>query len=1094
MIFDFLREHRFVRGSISIFLALMLLPMFSFIALMIESARFRSAEQQLNELNFMGQMAILADYLSYIEENYDLYAFDTNGKDMNRSFEDYVNHAKTAGIDTTNMNRLFGIDEDNCKVTCLYSLADPEVLSYQIATYGMFALPGKLVENIKLPDFLKNIQNVFKKINKKLGIAKNAAGAFENSTSMINNLVTLNDGTRTFSLNYGKYIVAREAYESKLTEKLGESWDFSPYWFYLEDPSFYEYVLTMDASSDTQMRINDLRTKSDDISKLMGMMNTYKSNASEYYNETDTSKKDMMKVTLSSSEYNYLYGSSVSQEVEITVKDLISKFNSKYKVLRNSSLSGDLLLNSNDYSNAIEKLDETKKETDSNVQYAEYASDMKEIFDAYGEFRSKANDLKGDYETYCNSLKGFVENIDKTVDNFDEMQALSYEIAIDDLNKDTKTANDIANSPEDYKNSEEHKAAKNQAANERRESYHETRAQEKQYAAVGVNTLEKFSSKVNEIRINKWLQNLKDKFSDDTMPDLNDVYDMQTAQNAKKALTQTFSKTNMDQVYKMPIIKFSAFGSNPPLTNAEFDDLNDEIAVMLLSDGKVTDPQQQLEIDQKIIAMYDSVSQSGNPFDLLADDYGSYYLDTKTVVLLGSFLTMEAVTDKTFFKKILQLLDAFEKIFSHDSFLNSYVKIDDTFPSRSSSHSDNNTLDILNDAIRKKNHIIPQNSVVGYTKRFYVDNYSSSYRSWNYGRGLQKVAESIEGIVYDFKEIIDSAINLRLFKLILKLGDLIGNVKNFIEGVIGTIADLISFIGDFIRSLVTGDPTFMEGFLRQFMIAIYTTDHFKCRQTAETNSLFELSLDYNQRAFKGAQMEYLLIGNESEWRNQDGAYYIIFLIRYVCNLGVIYTSKICKPLIKIPYIGWAIPLAVNIVETKLDMMMMLFGKKIAFIKTGASLDNIDELIDDIQHVVNNLEQNKLTYTYQEGKKGSNTKMRKYSTEKDRINGLSNKAFGVQKDTITKNKDGTISLGFDYQWYLNVLLLLYPEETKLNRMGDLIQMGVREDKNSDTFELSKCYTYIGTDIYAKYDPLFPTFSGGADFAQLPEIESVQFNGY
>ncbi len=99
MIFDFLREHRFVRGSISIFLALMLLPMFSFIALMIESARFRSAEQQLNELNFMGQMAILADYLSYIEENYDLYAFDTNGKDMNRSFEDYVNHAKTAGID-----------------------------------------------------------------------------------------------------------------------------------------------------------------------------------------------------------------------------------------------------------------------------------------------------------------------------------------------------------------------------------------------------------------------------------------------------------------------------------------------------------------------------------------------------------------------------------------------------------------------------------------------------------------------------------------------------------------------------------------------------------------------------------------------------------------------------------------------------------------------------------------------------------------------------------------------------------------------------------------------------------------------------------
>ena len=82
------------------------------------------------------------------------------------------------------------------------------------------------------------------------------------------------------------------------------------------------------------------------------------------------------------------------------------------------------------------------------------------------------------------------------------------------------------------------------------------------------------------------------------------------------------------------------------------------------------------------------------------------------------------------------------------------------------------------------------------------------------------------------------------------------------------------------------------------------------------------------------------------------------------------------------------------------------------------------------------------------------------------------------------------LSLNYDWYINILLLLYPENVKLGRICDLMQMHGMEKKGTD-FSLQDCYTYVYADVRADYSPLLPMTT---DSGVFPSLRNVQINGY
>lgn len=206
---DFFNKHKNTRGVISIMLSLLLLPIYSLTALLIESGRIRNAQQQLDELNYMGSMSVLAGYVEYVQNRFGLLAFESKGGESpgfnDTTFRQYVIYCQNnGGVDTLALNRVFGVDEGQCSVEYLYSLAEPEILKNQIMQYGKYIIPATLLKDVTLTDLFKEMKDSLKSVGSDLE-------AINSGTQAIEKVADLSEKT-------DKIEKAIEAYENSVND------------------------------------------------------------------------------------------------------------------------------------------------------------------------------------------------------------------------------------------------------------------------------------------------------------------------------------------------------------------------------------------------------------------------------------------------------------------------------------------------------------------------------------------------------------------------------------------------------------------------------------------------------------------------------------------------------------------------------------------------------------------------------------------------------------------------------------------------------------------------------------------------------------
>lgn len=1196
MFLDFFPKHRRVSGTISIMLTLLLLPIYSVLSVIIEGARYQSAKQQLDELTYLGQLAILADYVDFLEDNYDLYSFysasDAEGKQMlDESFQYYVESATSSGgIDTTKLNKLFNLPMDCCTVEGMYSLADPEVLEFQIKQYGKYRMPADILSKFTFGSLFKILNKKLDGVSKKLSVISAASKQMKDASSIMNDAKAVFSAEESLTSNISTFSGKYDEFQTKK----GEVTDWNI------DQATYDIIKNY-TDADMNAQTN---TANNLYSKLKSCMSSYQSTANTYLNyveqikdiesqsnwSSDSAKvaeresliesRDNVKVTISGSDEGFLGLSG-----EVACSDLIGVFFDKCnECISNGAFSDFDLDTQSGYSTVISNLGDAISEIQTRAAKYESLKKIRAAFDAHNAMAAYAKgDLCTAYETYIEKLQAVTTDLNNIVDNVYTLQAAQYEMDVDELNNESRRAaiadGTYRQALEDESEQRilELKAERNATEQKRKEAYAKAKA-DKDYMKLGSNIVEKFLSEAlaNDAVV-VWLTNYKQSpayvASDLSTPD-----DYSGFQNACSS-AQNFGGE------REPIHKFDMSAVMPSdLSSSDTESMQDKLEELMNdAEENKTEGSSNDEGEDSYSESEDGADTSNNlsdselekTFSVLLnsdDDYinqtwfsyendKSYYLDQPQIMLLLAFLggtaVLEGKEDKGILDLIKMLIEAFKKLSPADAALNSHIggnttgklgSVSDIYPS---SNYDESVRSYHTNPTAKQTALDYAKDNLGfnsgkldmqYADDFYVQNNGAPANGNVFGNRqpgasiatFMAASGDAFGAVDSF---IKNVVTLNIIGIIFSLYD-------FVKGIVEFVIALVEFVIDImyiIDQVTTNAGNFAIYLLDQLYMGYYIQEHFHSRQTSTETAKYSFNPGCNYHystgsncetgvAFKSAQMEYIMMGQNCEVTNQRNVFYALLGLRFILNYSMIAGNEAIEALTEIPYVGPFIPFIVDYFDSKVDLMFMLMGYKVPLFKDDIMIvtlakefndkDKREELFDVIKSALkddlssnprNARKKNNRFVWKMEKDKDTGRKYRKYEDSPElpagKFEGMLEDGSGLDHDSkmIEHTKDGKWIVRLDYETTLNVMLFFYPADMKAARIADLIQMegmhkadkgtgGAYQDFITDSgFRLKDCYTYVNTKIEANFTPLMPTLAEGQIFDNS-KFNNVQMNGY
>lgn len=316
------------------------------------------------------------------------------------------------------------------------------------------------------------------------------------------------------------------------------------------------------------------------------------------------------------------------------------------------------------------------------------------------------------------------------------------------------------------------------------------------------------------------------------------------------------------------------------------------------------------------------------------------------------------------------------------------------------------------------------------------------------------------------------------------------NLITLIPTLIEIINDLIFVIQHIEEAIDVIVSSLGEGILlNQYAITMFpnrTTDKNGNKHNEEISNYAGDARMYfpnNNKAvqtFSGAQVEYIIGGSSSEKENQQSTFWSIFAIRALNNIfgvlgdqtamEVISAANIVAPLV---FILWVY------LESNIDMNLLVARKEVPLIKLGIYLSP--------EHLIDNLDQ--LCNAFDD-----------IDEERAKEEELSYAAMKV--DLIAEqffDIDGMFDM--EYQDYLWLFLFFTPNQTKVMRMADLIQIEMRYKKFTDgkewnKYELRNMHTYVRCESHATFNSILPVFSLGEQGINNRGIrlKSIKYVGY
>lgn len=257
------------------------------------------------------------------------------------------------------------------------------------------------------------------------------------------------------------------------------------------------------------------------------------------------------------------------------------------------------------------------------------------------------------------------------------------------------------------------------------------------------------------------------------------------------------------------------------------------------------------------------------------------------------------------------------------------------------------------------------------------------------------------------------------------------------------------------------------------------------------------------KMFCGAEMEYVLCGNTSEYMNQLGAVKIIYVERLLLDFLSIFTNKEAMTLMEVPVAGVVYIIITIFLEPLLDVLLLVNGNDVGAYKATVycTPTGIVTWVTTLVNLANVM--SKATRTKIEDK-----------AEKIMTNGKTVLSDDVKNNTWGEKNIGSTEIstgiklgkivetltGYNYQEHLFLALMLRTSVNRdkyTRRLADIIQMECNSknqaESRTDVFEIGNAYTFVRSESTATLNQMLP-LPTLADKNSLLKMTVLQYRGY
>ncbi len=122
------------RGSVTVLLSILLIPILSLSSLMIEIGRMYSAKESLKEIENSSIVSLLAEYNDVLDSEFGILGTYINDPDKAKAeFTEYLKYnSANIGDSSNSLSSMYNIVDDGIELTGTYNLGSPEILQHSI--------------------------------------------------------------------------------------------------------------------------------------------------------------------------------------------------------------------------------------------------------------------------------------------------------------------------------------------------------------------------------------------------------------------------------------------------------------------------------------------------------------------------------------------------------------------------------------------------------------------------------------------------------------------------------------------------------------------------------------------------------------------------------------------------------------------------------------------------------------------------------------------------------------------------------------------------------------------------------------------------
>ena len=374
-------------------------------------------------------------------------------------------------------------------------------------------------------------------------------------------------------------------------------------------------------------------------------------------------------------------------------------------------------------------------------------------------------------------------------------------------------------------------------------------------------------------------------------------------------------------------------------------------------------------------------------------------------------------------------------------------------------------------------------------------------------------ASGFTGMLQDAIDFADACYqHPNVFKMITKLASFLINLAKFLAGLVTWMAEHFINLAKFLVNY--------QEYYHAFLLYGYAAYNLPNRTTYKKGStltgysfqkVFSLaggsdkggkggamsdiaSLGNNSGSdpmFKGAELEYMLTGANSEYTAQAGAFFDGYMLRLMVDCYAVLNSDILKALSALGPVRIVATVIFLLLEPFLDMVILVNGGTQVLFKTKAylSIEGLPHLAQDMAGILDLSDDQKSTLGgmfERERGGGSST-----GTEVAIYHDDSAKHGGQDGSGKTNDKNEMGYFPLDYTAHGAILMILCtPYDQYTDRMQNLIQLEAKEKHKKDfDFDINKAYTSVHSDNKYKLNifmNLSPTLTGGFPYEKQKDL--------